>query len=102
MDRIYSANWLMPDFKENETASEFFRNFSVTKELKRATLWASSLGTYALRVNGKKISYILAPGWTAYELRVQYQEYDVTDLIKAENTISITAAMGWRIPFGFE
>ena len=102
MDRIYLASWLMPSFEEKETASEFVRNFTVTKEVKRATLWASALGTYALRVNGKKISYVLAPGWTAFELRVQYQEYDVTDLIKEENTVSITAAGGWRMPYGFE
>jgi alpha-L-rhamnosidase len=102
MDRIFLANWLMPSYKENETASEFFRAFSVEKEVKRATLWASALGVYVLRINGKKISYVLAPGWTAYHKRVQYQEYDVTTLLKAENTISMTAAMGWRMPYGFE
>ena len=102
MDRIFLANWLMPSYKENETASEFFRAFSVEKEVKRATLWASALGVYVLRINGKKISYILAPGWTAYHKRVQYQEYDVTALLQKENIISMTAAMGWRMPYGFE
>ena len=102
MDRIFLANWLMPSYKENEAASEFFRAFSVEKEVKRATLWASALGVYVLRINGKKISYILAPGWTAYHKRVQYQEYDVTALLQKENIISMTAAMGWRMPYGFE
>ncbi len=101
MDRIFLANWLMPSFEAKETASEFFRKFPVEKEAKRATLWVSALGVYALRFNGEKLSYILAPGWTAYHSRVQYQEYDVTALLSAKNTISLTAAPGWRMPYGF-
>ena len=99
MDRIFLANWLMTSFPENETASEFFRSFSVKKDIKRATIQASALGVYSLRVNGKKLSYVLAPGWTAYESRVQYQTYDVTELLGAENTVSITVSAGWRMKF---
>ncbi len=102
MDCIFLANWLMPSFEEKEAAAEFIRSFSTEKTVKRATLWASALGVYAARINGSKISYILAPGWTAYQHRVQYQEYDVTTLLQKENTISLTAAPGWRMPYGFE
>ena len=101
MDRIYLADWLMPSFQENEAASEFFRAFTVAKQVKKATLFASALGIYVARINGEKISYPLAPGWTAYHSRVQYQEYDVTDCIKGENTLSLTAACGWRMDYGF-
>ncbi len=102
MDRIYLAEWLMPSFKENEAASEFFRAFAITKKVKKATLWASALGVYVARINGEKVSFPLAPGWTAYHSRVQYQEYDVTACLKEENTLSLTAAGGWRMPYGFE
>ena len=101
MDRIYLAKWLMPSFAENESASEFFRTFGIEKKIKKATLFASALGVYAARVNGQKVSYPLAPGWTAYHTRVQYQEYDVTALLKEENTLSLTAAGGWRMDYGF-
>ncbi|MBR7160995.1 MAG: alpha-L-rhamnosidase N-terminal domain-containing protein, partial [Clostridia bacterium] len=103
MDRIFSAKWLRP-FSEEKVlaATEFFRSFSVRGKIKKATLWASALGVYAARLNGTKVSYVLAPGWTAYEHRVQYQEYDVTALLREENTLSLTAAPGWRMPYGFE
>ncbi len=101
MNRIASSNWIMPSFEENALPAEFSRTFSVKKELRRATLEISALGVYSARINGTQVSYVLAPGWTAYEARVQYQTYDITELIKSENTISVTAACGWRMPFGF-
>ena len=101
MDRIYLAKWLMPSFKEKEAASEFLRSFRVEKTVRKATLQVSALGVYAARINGKKISYVLAPGWTAYHSRVQYQEYDVTEYVKEENTLSLTGACGWRMDYGF-
>jgi len=103
MDRIFSANWLKPCSKSKVlAATEFFKEFSVRKTVKKATLWVSALGVYSARINREKISWILAPGWTAYEHRVQYQEYDVTALLKAENTLSVTVSQGWRMPYGFE
>ena len=103
MDRIFSAKWIRP-FPEGKIlpATEFFKSFTVHEKIKKATLWVSALGVYSARINGEKISYILAPGWTAYEHRVQYQEYDVTALLRAENTLSVTVSQGWRMPYGFE
>ena len=102
MEHIYQASWLMPTFEERDNAVEFFRTFSISKAIRRATLWASAMGVYSARVNGERVSYILAPGWTAYEFRIQYQEYDVTAWIQKENTISLTVAAGWRTPNRFE
>ena len=103
MDRIFSANWLKPCSDQKVlAATEFFRAFSVREEIKKATLWVSALGVYSARINGEKISYILAPGWTAYEHRVQYQEYDVTALLKEDNLLSVTVSQGWRMPYGFQ
>ena len=85
MNEIYTANWLMPSFEEKESAAEFFREFSTNKPVKKAVLEVSALGVYAARINGEKISYILAPGWTPYHKRVQFQAYDVTEYIR-DNT----------------
>ena len=93
MNRIYEARWIKPDYEAGESASEFFRNFRMEKPVRHASLTVSALGVYAARVNGEKVSYVLAPGWTSYHHRVQYQEYDVTALIRTgENVLSITAA----------
>ena len=101
MDKIFLANWLMPTYEEKEAASEFFCQFPVKKEIKKATLWVSALGVYVARINGERISYVLAPGWTAYQSRLQYQEYDVTPYLSGDNTLSVTAAPGWRMDYGF-
>ena len=101
MDKIFLANWLMPTYEEKESASEFFCQFKLKKEIKKAALWVSALGVYVARINGERISYVLAPGWTAYQSRLQYQEYDVTSYLAGDNTLSVTAAPGWRMDYGF-
>lgn len=100
MNKIYEARWIKPDFEAGESACEFFRSFHSEKAVKHAVLTVSALGVYAARINGEKISYVLAPGWTSYHHRVQYQEYDVTSLLRdGENLLSITAAPGWRMHY---
>ncbi len=102
MNPIFSANWLKPGSNRKTTAAtEFFREFSLRNTPRKATLFVSALGVYSARINGEKISYVLAPGWTAYEYRVQYQEYDVTALLKEKNLLSVTVAPGWRMHYGF-
>ncbi len=101
MEHIFSANWLRTPYDAGTSASEFFRTVTLVKPLAQATLTVSALGAYTARINGEKVSYPLAPGWTDYEHRVQYQTYDITALMKEENHISITAACGWRMPFDF-
>ncbi len=102
MDLIFQANWLRPSFEAKESASEFFRTFSLIKPVKKARLQVSALGVYSARINGIRVSFPLAPGWTAFESRVQVQEYDVTAYLQTENTVSLTGACGWRMNYGFD
>jgi alpha-L-rhamnosidase len=102
MDKIYLASWIMPCFEEKTSATEFFRAFRTEKKIRRAHLCVSALGVYEARINGKTVSWPLAPGWTAYQHRVQYQKYDVTEWLREDNVLSVTVAQGWRMPYGFE
>src|SRR5262249_15184060 len=53
------------------------KTFAITQRVKRATLYASALGVYSLRLNGKPVdSDVLSPGWTDYKKRVHYFGYD--------------------------
>lgn len=63
----------------------------------RARVYASALGIYSLFINGRPVSEdLLAPGWTSYSSRVQYQTWDVTELVReGENVLSATLADGW-------
>ncbi len=76
----------------------FFRDFDLPKgkKLLSARLYATALGCYEAELNGTVVSWPLAPGWTSYAQRVQYQAYDVTELVKAKgNTLWLTLASGW-------
>lgn len=85
-------------FKSSIPASPLLRKtFTVTKEVKQATLYASALGMYEMTLNGKKAgNQVLAPEWTDYHERVQYQTYDVTkSLKKGVNVMGAMLADGW-------
>ncbi|MCM1121248.1 MAG: glycoside hydrolase family 78 protein [Eubacterium sp.] len=51
---------------------------------------------YEACVNGKKAGdFFMAPGWTSYHHRIQYQTYNITPLLTKENEIEITVGCGW-------
>ncbi|MEU8134178.1 alpha-L-rhamnosidase [Streptodolium elevatio] len=81
------------------------RTFTLTAGTRRARLYVSARGLYDVRVNGTRVGDAeLAPGWTDYTRRIQYQTYDVTDLLQdGENVLAATVADGWWSGFvGFE
>ncbi|MGD0730559.1 MAG: family 78 glycoside hydrolase catalytic domain [Terracidiphilus sp.] len=71
--------------------------FAITAPVKSARLYATALGAYKLFLNGKRVgNQVLAPGWTDYRQRVEYQTYDVTgQLTSGNNAIAALLAPGW-------
>ncbi|MEW2392251.1 alpha-L-rhamnosidase [Streptomyces venezuelae] len=67
------------------------------RKVARARLYATALGLYEARLNGERVGEDrLAPGWTDYRKRVQYQTYDVTELVRSgANALGVTLAAGW-------
>ena len=79
-------------------ASPMMRDeFTVDKPVASARLSASAQGVYEFSLNGARVSdHELAPGFTDYNLRTQYQTYDVTDQIQqGGNAIGVMAGPGW-------
>ncbi len=76
----FSAEMITHDFPEEETACPvFYRDFTVEKEVAGAYLYATAHGVYEVYLNGERIGdAYMAPGWTSYHKRLQYQYYDVT------------------------
>jgi len=68
-----------------------------TAPVTRATVYVTALGLYELRINGQRVGdHVLAPEWTDYHQRVQYQTYDVTKLIAGgENVVGAQLGDGW-------
>jgi alpha-L-rhamnosidase len=75
----------------------FRREFVLDDTPARARCHITARGIYELRVNGRRIGDAqLAPGWTEYARRIDYQTYDVTGALRAgPNAIAVTVAEGW-------
>lgn len=99
-----NARWITSPRDAGAAVFTYQKSFSPIKPIKKATLFASAIGVYALYLNGSRVGKgVLAPGWTAYQKRVQYQTYDITDLLQKENTIELGVGQGWAVGyFGFE
>ncbi len=96
----WKAKWIKAGFAEDTVSrpSPYFRrNFNLKKQVKSATAFISAQGLYEARLNGKRIGDLyLTPFWTAYQKRLQYQVYDVTQLLQqGENTIGAMLGSGW-------
>lgn len=75
------------------------RSFTAGKKVKKARIYVTSHGIYQLEVNGKRAGDIeFAPDFTAYNVHLQYQTYDVTHLLESgDNVIGVILADGWYI-----
>ncbi len=93
---MLQANWIIPGRDFGEVCPLFLREFSVEKPIVGATLRATARGVYEATLNGTRVGdFVMAPGWTAYEHRIQVQSYDVTSLLQRENKLIIRLANGW-------
>ena len=89
-----------PQRKDQESIA-FEKTFEC-KDVKKATLYITAYGVYEAYINGKRVGdYLLAPGWTEYFHRLQYQTYDVTDMLGDKNTIEVEVATGWTYGMGY-
>lgn len=96
----WKAKWIEAGFVQdsiNRPAQYFRKPFSVTKKIRSATAYITAHGMYEAQINGKRVGdYYLTPGWTSYNKRLQYQVYDVTNLVQqGGNAVGVVAGMGW-------
>ena len=94
------AKWIEPGYAEDSILrpSPLFRKeFTSTKKIKMATLYITTLGMYEAYLNGERIGQdYLTPGWTSYNHRLQYQQYDVTAMIQSgKNALGVMMGSGW-------
>src|SRR5690606_5037475 len=92
-----TIRWTPTVEAEDERTSQLRKEFQADGDIASARLYMSALGIYDVRINGELVSEDrLAPGWTDYDKRVQYQTYDVTKLLhRGDNAIGVRLAPGW-------
>ncbi len=104
MGEPWKADWISDQtyqFKEKKVSPKpmtFRKNLSIDKKVVSAKVYATAIGIYELTINGKKVgNQYFAPGFTSYRSFLQYQCYDVTDLLQDENTILAVVGGGWAV-----
>ncbi len=96
----HSAKWITSPTDGGAAALTYRKDFRPAKEVKKATLSVSSLGIYAAYLDGVRLGKnILTPGWTSYQKRIQYQTYDITAALRAENRLEIGLGQGWALSY---
>lgn len=99
-DGSWKAKWINPESPHEENvrqpASVLRKRFTVPVA-EKARLYITCHGLYEAKLNGKRVGdFVLGPGADDYRVRLQYQTYDVTDLlIPGQNEIIVTLGDGW-------
>ena len=97
----WQAKWITGNYRVNRTERYpvdcFRRTVEVRQLVVSARLYITACGLYEARLDGKRIGdFYLAPGITDYRKRVQYQTYDVTELLsEGSHDLTVQLADGW-------
>ena len=94
--KIRDCGYITGNRDYGDVCPVFRKDFELNKEVEKAELSITALGVYEAELNGKRVgSFVLAPGWTSYDKRLQVQTYDVKDLIRPSNRLEVVVAKGW-------
>lgn len=95
----WTAKWITAagDAPGRRPAAYLRRRFTAEPGLVRARIYQTAHGLYESFLNGVPTdSDKFKPGLTSYYYRIQYQTYDVTNLVRnGENEWCVTLADGW-------
>ncbi|KAL4868001.1 hypothetical protein BDV12DRAFT_109036 [Aspergillus spectabilis] len=75
-----------------------FFNLAGKRDIKQARLYITSLGIYRVFINGREVSdQCLAPGWTSYRYRLNFQTFDAAPFLNPDgpNMIAVEVGEGW-------
>jgi alpha-L-rhamnosidase len=93
------ASWIEPvqDTTRRMAGLIVRKDFFLKKKIASARAYVTSHGFYELYLNGKKVGEeVLTPGWTAYQKRLQYQVYDVSNMLQqGNNAAGAMLGDGW-------
>lgn len=95
---LKDAKWIKSAENEECGCCEFYKDIYVDKRVKKAELCISAMGMYKAFINGKPIgNELFTPYFTDYSSRLQYQTYDITDMITDKFQLSVICAEGWAV-----
>ena len=105
MEHNWSAKWINPELtipnKDGDRPASYLRKTFLFEGREHAgeklVLYATAHGIYNIYINGTHVDgFVMAPGTSEYKTILQYQTYDVTDLVRdGENEIIAVLGNGW-------
>lgn len=104
LEEPWIAKWIVPDM-DKDIHPVLSRSFELKGEVASARAYVCGLGLYELEINGEKAGdEYFAPHFNAYQKWLQYQTYDVTDLLRqGENRVAASLGNGlYKGRFGFD
>lgn len=109
LDHEYEAQWITDEFIKRSNKKIYSdhippspllrKEVQINKKVKHAFYSMSALGIYEAYINGVKVGHqVMAPEFTDYDSHLQYQTFDVTQLLnQGENSLGAELADGWYI-----
>ncbi len=96
-DEPWQAKWIAADLGDNEIQPLLRKAFSLKGPVKSARAYACGVGIYELYLNGEKAgNEYLLPGYHCYDANLEYQTFDVTDMLKeGRNAVGLALGPGW-------
>ncbi|SLK20917.1 MULTISPECIES: alpha-L-rhamnosidase [unclassified Paenibacillus] len=103
-EEAWTAQWITPEL-DSSVHPVLKRSFEIAGSVVQARAYVCGLGVYEMTLNGAKVGdEYLAPHYNAYHKWLQYQTYDITDMLQlGTNTVDVGLGNGWyKGRFGFE
>lgn len=104
MDEKWQADWItdgsfiLKGSKQSPPPMTFRKLLLLENQPVSAKLYVTAMGIYEFSINGKKVGDdYFAPGFTSYKHQIQYQVYDVLELLKTENCLLAVVGGGWAV-----
>ena len=104
MNEPWNAKWITPDL-DKEIHPLIRKTFHLPPNIVSARVYICGVGLYEVELNGQRVgNEYFAPGYNAYDFWLQYQTYDITNLLTSgDNSIGMMLGNGWyKGRFGFE
>ncbi len=92
----WHANWIRPAKSYGGVCPAFRKTFFCPENVVSAALRITAMGVYEASLNGSRVGdFILAPGWTVYQKRLQVQQYELQIRPGQENELTVLVGKGW-------
>ena len=90
------AGWICSAESYGDICPAFRKTFFCPENVVSAALRITAMGVYEASLNGGRVGdFILAPGWTVYQKRLQVQQCELRIRPGQENELTVLVGKGW-------